>query len=263
MRVGDSLIEKIQGAIQSADGLVVVLSRASVASEWCKKELTSGLVRELEEKRVVVFPALLENCDIPLFLKDKLYADFRADFQAGLDETLRALSPLMSDTMGRVRRPGADIDYAMDWGIARGGRYCLRLTTIEPVKTEAHTIMTTVSIIGNAKATKRYRQYEKLGLDWLFRFVVLELVSEAAQQSDLRIALPDGSAQIHSVGIRDKKRGTTFRMNVTSRRVGADNGMTVLFDYGTQLRQILEGLKRTHRRATPDELASLQTLMTN
>src|SRR3990170_6374615 len=64
LRVGDSLIQRIQSEIQNADALVVVLSKASVNSSWCQKELSAGLVRELEEKRVVVLPILLEDCQI-------------------------------------------------------------------------------------------------------------------------------------------------------------------------------------------------------
>jgi hypothetical protein len=76
IHVGDSLIAKIQEGITGASGLLIVLSKNSVKSEWCKKELNSALIRELEEKRVVVLPILIEDCEIPLFLREKLYADF-------------------------------------------------------------------------------------------------------------------------------------------------------------------------------------------
>jgi hypothetical protein len=36
LNVGDSLILKVQEAIQAASALLVVLSNASVQSEWCK-----------------------------------------------------------------------------------------------------------------------------------------------------------------------------------------------------------------------------------
>jgi hypothetical protein len=70
LNVGDSLLQRVQTALQDASALAVVLSRSSVESEWCKKELTSGLVRELEEKQVLVLPILLEDCVVPLFLRD-------------------------------------------------------------------------------------------------------------------------------------------------------------------------------------------------
>lgn len=105
LHVGDSLIAKIQMAIQQSSALIVVLSKASVASEWCKKELNAGLIRELEEKRVVVLPLLLEDCEIPLFLRDKMYADFRTNFDRGLSQVLESISRVTSDTLGRDEEP--------------------------------------------------------------------------------------------------------------------------------------------------------------
>src|ERR1700730_6727033 len=83
LNVGDSLIQKIQGALHHTPGLIVALSKASVHSEWCKKALEGGLIRELEEKRVVVFPVVKDDCELPLFLRGKLFADFRKDCDRG------------------------------------------------------------------------------------------------------------------------------------------------------------------------------------
>lgn len=80
LNVGDSILNRVQEAIQDSSALLIVLSKASVASEWCKKELSAGLMRELDEKRVVVLPVLIEDCEIPVFLREKMYADFRKDF---------------------------------------------------------------------------------------------------------------------------------------------------------------------------------------
>src|ERR1700704_1571000 len=77
LSVGDSILGRVQDAIQDSSALLIVLSKASVASEWCKKELNAGLMRELDEKRVLVLPCIIDDCTIPLFLREKLYADFR------------------------------------------------------------------------------------------------------------------------------------------------------------------------------------------
>src|SRR4051812_23154787 len=73
INVGDSLIDKVEEAIAGASALLVVLSRASVESNWVKKEVNAGLVRELEEKQVVVLPVLVEDCKIPVFLREKFF----------------------------------------------------------------------------------------------------------------------------------------------------------------------------------------------
>lgn len=88
LKVGDSLIEKINAGITSQDYLVVVLSKTSVRSQWVMKELNAALMKELTERRVVVLPILIEDCDIPTLLSEKVYADFRDDYSSGLDRLL-------------------------------------------------------------------------------------------------------------------------------------------------------------------------------
>ena len=45
LSVGDSLVERVQEAVDGASALLVILSNASTASEWCKKELEAGFLR--------------------------------------------------------------------------------------------------------------------------------------------------------------------------------------------------------------------------
>ncbi len=127
INVGDSLIRKIEDAIQKADALVAVLSKTSVQSEWCRKELTAGLVRELEEKQVLVLPVLAEDCEIPLFLRDKKYADFRKGFDQGLRDILEALARVTTDTLGRLAEPGAFVDWSISWGIGRSNTVIIQI----------------------------------------------------------------------------------------------------------------------------------------
>jgi len=93
LRVGDSLLEKIAEGISSNDFLVVFLSSFSVSSKWVQLELNAGLMRELEENRVVVLPVLLSDCDVPALLKAKKWADFRPGYERGLDDLLCAVFP--------------------------------------------------------------------------------------------------------------------------------------------------------------------------
>lgn len=93
LRVGDSIIDKIQEGIESQDFLIIVLSPASVASNWVKRELNAALMRELGERRVVVLPVRLVDCTIPVFLQEKKYADFVENYEHGFEELLIALFP--------------------------------------------------------------------------------------------------------------------------------------------------------------------------
>ncbi len=93
---GDSLIEKVGEGIESSDRLVVFFSEASVDSNWVRKEVATGLVMELAEKKGLgekfVIPALLTPCRVPILLRDKLYANFtNKAFEAACEELYRGI----------------------------------------------------------------------------------------------------------------------------------------------------------------------------
>lgn len=79
IKLGDSLIHKISEGIDNCEYLGVILSPNSVVSEWVKREVEIAINKEIMGKRVVVLPLLLKNCKIPVFLTDKLYADFTTE----------------------------------------------------------------------------------------------------------------------------------------------------------------------------------------
>lgn len=77
IRVGDSLIERIQDALEHVDYVVAVISESSVRSNWVKKELQVAMAREIARRQIHVLPVLLHDVHLPCFLSDKMYADFR------------------------------------------------------------------------------------------------------------------------------------------------------------------------------------------
>lgn len=93
INIGDSLTKKIGEAIESTDYVGVVLSHNSVDSPWVQRELQIASQKEINGKKVVVLPILIENVEMPAFLKDKLYADFTdsSKFDSGLSKLLKAL----------------------------------------------------------------------------------------------------------------------------------------------------------------------------
>ena len=95
IKLGDSLIDKISEAINEVDYVAVLLSKYSVSSEWVKREVNVALTHEISGKNVKILPLLLEKCEIPIFLKDRLYADFTAEnkYPKGLDLILERIFP--------------------------------------------------------------------------------------------------------------------------------------------------------------------------
>ncbi len=93
LMVGDSLINKIQQGIDKSEYFGVVLSPRSINSSWVQQELAQAMTTEIGMRRVKVLPLLYENCELPGFLRGKLYADFadKALYKESLEKILRRL----------------------------------------------------------------------------------------------------------------------------------------------------------------------------
>ena len=91
--VGDSIVEQIQAGISESDFLGVVLSPTAVKSIWVRREVEAALMTEIGSGRTKVLPILVEECDVPPFLKAKKYADFSSSeaYSNGLNELTKAL----------------------------------------------------------------------------------------------------------------------------------------------------------------------------
>lgn len=92
--IGDSLIRKIQEGIEKSEYFGVVLSKRSVESSWVQQELELAMTYEIGSKSVKVLPLLYEPCNLPGFLKGKLYADFTTNelYEESLGKLLRRLA---------------------------------------------------------------------------------------------------------------------------------------------------------------------------
>jgi TIR domain len=237
LHVGDSIIAKIQQVIQEASALIVVLSHASVQSEWCKKELSAGLVRELEEKRVVVLPLLLEDCQIPMFLRDKLYADFRTNYDAGLRQVLEAVAKVTSDTLGRVEEPQWHTDWVLDWGDTDGNVW-LRLTFVIQGEARPYSVLAEVHILCNDIATARYKQYADVGLEPFGRLILLESLRSMKEFAECEVVLPDNFPQTRKIVSHDSKTKSQLNVTITCRRLGEDTGRDILLHLGRYNRKV-------------------------
>ena len=91
IRPGESIIAKIEQAIDQFDYVGVVLTPNSVGSEWVKTELRMALTDEITSAKLRVIGLLLQDCELPGFLRDKLYIDFRPSFRDGVVRLITCL----------------------------------------------------------------------------------------------------------------------------------------------------------------------------
>ena len=88
MEIGDSLPRRIEEAVSRSARFGIILSPAAVASPWVRAELDLALTMEIEGG-LTILPILHRPCELPLSLRGKVWADFTASYQEGLDSLLR------------------------------------------------------------------------------------------------------------------------------------------------------------------------------
>jgi len=250
--VGDSLISRIQQAITGASALLVILSQSSITSPWCEKEINSGLLRELDERRVVVLPILVEDCRIPIFLRDKVFADFRSDFDAGLQTILESVARISNMNTGRIDEPTYHSDWALDWGqTLPSGNAWFRLTIIQQAVEQPFSVFSMIFIQADKLATINYiRLAKSQGEDAARRHVVQLLVNKITTPKDLTLRLEDQFERMYECRIDDNSG--KYHVRVSSRRLGADTGLDVIMYIGDHVRQMLRHMDDVTAQPTAD-----------
>jgi len=234
MHVGESLIGRVQRAITDASALLVILSPASVDSAWCKKELNSGLIRELDERRVVVLPVLISDCDVPMFLREKLYADFRSDFDSGLRTILESVAKVTNEWRNRLEEPTWHTDWAIDWGQTDDGIHILRLTLVEVAESQPYSVLTVISLIpAEPNANDWYAQMAAEGKDDFARRHVVESLSAELTRLNVRVLLEDQFEKVLQIPFTTTHG--RYLANITTRWLGTDTGRDVLFETAQQV----------------------------
>jgi hypothetical protein len=75
LNYGDSLIKKLDAAIESTSHFLVILSPNSVDSQWVKYELTKAALLKNQSLINSIIPIKYRECDVPEILSGILYAD--------------------------------------------------------------------------------------------------------------------------------------------------------------------------------------------
>lgn len=237
LNAGDSLIERIENAIGDADAVLVLLSESSVQSEWCKKELRAGLIRELEEKSVLVIPVVIENCEIPLFLKEKLWVDFRKDKDEQLALLLRSLDRISNPTQGRVDTPEYHIDWSMTH-VSLEAQQGVEWTFVDHGEKLPYVVMTQVLMWPTGRSARAFNSLQTDHERFVFSAKCMQYALEEVDA--FRVLLSSAAPQAFARVVEDKIYGDEVRIRITVRRMGMDNGMDTLVQVDNNLRQAIK-----------------------
>jgi hypothetical protein len=249
---GESLIERIQSAIQRASVLIAVFSKPAVESIWCKREVTAGIQRELEDKRVVVVPALIEDCEIPLFLRDKKFADFRTDFDAGLETLRTAIAKFTNPHLGRIENDEYHTDWSVDWGFLNDNIF-LRFTLVRHSVHLPYSALIQITVLGSDETTAQYRAYQDAGFEPNGQLKITDAILAGLGEKEFAVVLNDAHAKHKHLQLNDPATGVSYFVHMETRRLGTDTGQDILMHGADEIRRICEITKTRVRPLTKEE----------
>jgi hypothetical protein len=88
---GESLISSIGQGVDGASAFIILMSPRSMSSKWVKEELRIALQRRIADPEFALIPILLEKCDIPAFLRDYVYVDWREQREEAFEFLVNSL----------------------------------------------------------------------------------------------------------------------------------------------------------------------------
>ena len=234
LSIGDSLIDKIQAALGSACAVIAVLSKHSVASDWCRKEINSTLVRELDKSGSLLLPCVIDDCQIPLFLREKLYADFRSQPKQAFKQLSDTLRKFSNRNQARIDHPNYHTDWAFSWATDGEARRVMEWVFVDHSHTMPYTILTELRVMCNETASRHWDRREKDGVGHIVPASVLSMLCELKQAE--KFLITDSMPAQLQVQI-DGGKGLVFDANLQVRRLGHDTGRDLLVNIRGNLRE--------------------------
>lgn len=247
LNLGDSITDKIQTSMTGSDAILIILSKSSVESNWCKRELTAGLLRELEEQKTIVMPVIIEDCEIPLFLRDKLYADFRKGPDKAFDLIDRSLAKISNPAMARREDPNFFTDYSYDWKMKdvewSEESWVLRFTFVDHGPNLPYVVLSECKIHqieGDQfqKSIKNKSDQQKI------KSIINAVCNKFISNGDQSAIISDTNTRFKAFKVKLSDEEAYLAMYYY-RRMGQDTGMDTVVHLGNNLKMARDHLNKT------------------
>lgn len=254
LSLGDSMTSRIEETLTESSAILVILSKNSVESEWCRRELNAGLVRELEERHTIVMPVVIDDCKIPLFLKDKLYADFRRSPDAAFELIDRSLSRISNPATGRVESPDFNTDFAIDWRrrpvTAHEAPWLFRFTFLDTGPQLPYSVLSECQVYPTTEPQRAtFLKSDRDGNIFDYIGQVAKMLVTQVDEHGLIVKIEDQFEAAISGRVQVPELGD-FRLLFSYRRMGADTGMDTVVYLENNLRMALNHIETTLRKPT-------------
>ena len=164
---------------------------------------------------------------IPLFLRDKLYADFRADRDEAFRLLDRSLSRISNPMQGRAESPEFFTDFSIDWGGKDESEPLFRLMFVDHGQKLQYVVWSLCEIYGNEIAIRDFFKDLKNERHDPHILGVLSLLVEHFKAKPLTERITDNFERFVAWQMNGIN-GRNYVIRYRYRRMGIDNGFDTL-----------------------------------
>jgi hypothetical protein len=198
----------------------------------------------------------LSDCQIPLFLKEKRYADFREDYKKGLAELLLAIQPPNTESHGRSKIGQYYNDYAIEWGMF-GSLHGLRIEITSHSPKLPYTVNCRIQVVANKPLSERLDQYDEAGFPWVTFAMLLVQVEDIITEAQPIVPIKGDAEAKQGYHLRDPNRGNGIDVEVRARRLGTDPGSDIIYEWGSTFTHIANKHREGIRSSLPQNELTL------
>ncbi len=174
--LGDRLISKLENALDNSSHLVIILSPASIESDWVKYELKKALNNHRTGLIQKIIPIKYKECDLPVELNELLYSDLSKEVVLPNENRIKFISNGFDDFFLKLVRAIRNSSKAIN----------------EDEKTEIiQSIKSSVEQVDNVKKSIHRANYELVGYNTLeSREKYQKIISSKIKSENLEILRP-------------------------------------------------------------------------
>jgi hypothetical protein len=184
----------------------------------------------------MLLPIVIDDCQLPLLVRDKLYADFRNDFDDGMKKLLAVISPYYrTQSSGRV---SSDDQYYIDYNcIAEmvDERIVCEIDVVSFDLEEPYSILTQFRFEGTDVASLESLELESVSetID-----LILKTCVDKFSEKPARTVVSPGKKNVANFTLYNDKGSVLFHAHSTVKIVGNMRKGAVLFNIGALFSQI-------------------------
>jgi len=231
IKPGDSLIDSIQSALENSGAILMLLSKAYIESNWCKKELSAGLIRELEGKGNIIIPIRLDDSQWPVFLREKYYADFRTEWDEPFRILMESLYKFVNTEQDRFETPEFHVDYSSEalTKSPNGPIVGYRYNFCEHAEDKPFSVL---SIIYVDLSENFLEVFNKIAIEEgedKARAFISNVMLDFFSKNKIDIELTDADPREKTISISDNTGFELMTLHIEVRWMGEDTGKTVIY----------------------------------